>query len=182
MLIVSGFYVDMSGGLNFAKAIGAFERTLLTPSPFDTFLKGDRDVLSGQQREGLKTFMGIGCAGCHSGTYLGGQMYQKFGIIEPYWNYTKSEKVDEGRYAVTKNEAEKYMFKVPVLRNVEKTPPYFHDGSVDSMEEAVFIMAKVQLGRELTKEQVSDVTAFLKSLTGKIPEDILKVPVLPSLE
>ena len=74
------------------------------------------------------------------------------------------------------------MFKVPVLRNVEKTPPYFHDGSVDSMEEAVFIMAKVQLGRELTKEQVSDVTAFLKSLTGTIPEDILKVPVLPSLE
>jgi cytochrome c peroxidase len=167
---------------NFAKAVGAFERTLLTPSPFDAFLKGDKAILSSEQRGGLKTFMKIGCAGCHSGTYLGGQMYQKFGIIEPYWNYTKSEKVDEGRYAVTKNEAEKYMFKVPVLRNVEKTPPYFHDGSVDTMEEAVFIMAKVQLGRELTKEQVSDVTAFLKSLTGTIPEDILKVPVLPSLE
>ena len=109
-------------------------------------------------------------------------MYEKFGIFEPYWKYTRSEPIDEGRYAVTKNEADKYVFKVPVLRNVAKTAPYFHDGSVDKLEEAVWIMGKVQLNRDLTKEQVAEIVAFLKSLTGIIPEEALTIPLLPSTE
>ena len=100
-------------------------------------------------------------------------MYQKFGIFEPYEKYTKSEKVDEGRYAVTKNDSDKYVFKVPVLRNVAMTPPYFHDGSVDKLSDAVWIMGKIQLGKDLPKEQVQDIVAFLHALTGKIPEDVM---------
>ncbi len=167
---------------NFAKAVGAFERTLITPAPLDAFLKGNRDALTAQQKKGLETFMDLGCVACHSSPYVGGQMYQKFGMFEPYQKYTKSERVDEGRFAVTKNESDRYVFKVPVLRNVAKTPPYFHDGSVDRLEDAVRIMAKVQLGKDLTTEQVQDIVAFLHALTGKIPDDALTVPVLPSRE
>ena len=167
---------------NFAKAIGAFERTLVTPSPFDAFLKGDKGALKEKEKSGLKTFMEAGCTACHSGPYVGGQMYQKFGMVEPYWKYTKSETIDEGRYVVTKNESDKYLFKVPVLRNVAKTAPYFHDGSVDKLEDAVWIMGKVQFGKDLTKSQIEGIIAFLKSLTGKISEDALKVPLLPSSE
>jgi len=167
---------------NFAKAVGAFERTLVTPSPFDSFLKGDLAALKEQEKRGLRTFMEAGCIMCHSGTYAGGQMYEKFGISEPYWKYTGSEPIDEGRYVVTKNEADKYVFKVPVLRNVAKTAPYFHDGSVDKLEEAVWIMGKVQLNRDLTKEQVAEIVTFLKSLTGIIPNEALEIPLLPSTE
>jgi cytochrome c peroxidase len=167
---------------NFAKAVGAFERTLVTPSPFDSFLEGDPNVLTELGKKGLKKFMEVGCITCHSGTYIGGQMYQKFGLLEPYWKYTKNEAVDEGRFAVTKNESDKYVFKVPILRNVAKTAPYFHDGSVDTLETAEWIMGKVQLGKDLSKEEVEDIYAFLKSLTGKIPEDALKVPLLPSTD
>jgi cytochrome c peroxidase len=166
---------------NFAKAMGAFERTLVTPSQFDSFLKGDIAALSGQEKRGLRTYMEAGCIMCHFGPYLGGQVYQKSGIFGPYWNYTKSESIDEGRYVVTKNEADKYVFKVPINRNVEKTAPYFHDGSVDKLEDAVWIMGKIQLGKDLNKARVEEVVAFLKSLTGKIPEDALEVPLLPSI-
>ena len=167
---------------NFARAVGAFERTLVTPSPFDAFLTGDGEAMTVREKKGLKTFMEVGCTTCHSGIYIGGQMYQKFGIFEPYWKYTKSEEIDEGRFAVTKNESDKYLFKVPVLRNVEKTAPYFHDGSVDVLETAEWIMGKVQLGRDLSKEELGNINGFLKSLTGKIPEDALKIPLLPSSE
>ena len=167
---------------NFAKAIGAFERTLITPAPFDAFLKGNKNAITAQQKKGLGTFIDQGCAGCHFSPYVGGQMYQKFGMFEPYQKYTKSEKVDEGRYAVTKNGSDKYVFKVPVLRNVAMTPPYFHDGSVDKLAAAVWIMGKIQLGKDLPKEQVQDIVAFLHALTGKIPEDVMTVPVLPSIE
>ncbi len=167
---------------NFAKAIGAFERTLITPAPFDAFLKGTKDVMTEQQKRGLGTFMDQGCVGCHFSPYVGGQMYQKFGIFEPYQKYTKSEKLDEGRYAVTKNDGDKYVFKVPVLRNVAMTPPYFHDGSVDKLADAVWIMGKIQLGKDLPKEQVQDIVSFLHALTGKIPDDAVSLPVLPSLE
>lgn len=165
---------------NFAKAIGAFERTLVTPSPFDAYLKGNTNALTEMQKKGLKTFLDTGCMTCHSGTYVGGQMYDKFGIFAPYWKYTNSEKIDKGRFAVTKNTADMYVFKVPVLRNVEETAPYFHDGSVDRLEKAVFIMAKIQLGKTLNKEQLDDIVAFLNSLTGKISDEILKVPLLPA--
>ncbi len=165
---------------NFAKAIGAFERTLVTPAPFDDFMRGNAKALTDQQKIGLKTFMDTGCMTCHSSPFVGGQMYQKFGLFEPYETYTKSQKVDEGRFAVTKNPTDKFVFKVPVLRNVAETPPYFHDGSVDKLADAVMIMAKIQLAKDLTKEQVGDIVAFLKSLTGKIPGEISTVPVLPA--
>jgi len=167
---------------NFARAIGAFERTLVTPAPFDDFMKGNAGALTEQQKKGLKTFLDTGCMTCHFSPYVGGQMYQKFGVFEPYPKYTKSEKADEGRFAVTKNEADKYVFKVPVLRNVAMTPPYFHDGSVDTLERAVWIMAKIQLGKDLSKQQAGDVAAFLGSLTGRIPGEDLMVPILPARE
>ncbi len=167
---------------NFAKAIGAFERALVTPSHFDSFLKGDITALNGQEKRGLRTYMETGCIMCHFGPYVGGQVYQKSGIFEPYWKYTKSELIDEGRFTVTKNDVDKYVFKVPVLRNVAKTSPYFHDGSVDKLEDAVWIMGKIQLGKDLNKSQVEEIVPFLKSLTGKIPEDALKVPLLPSMD
>jgi cytochrome c peroxidase len=167
---------------NFAKAVGAFERTLVTPSPFDSFLKGDIAALKEQEKRGLKTFMEADCVMCHFGTYVGGQMYQRFGIFKPYWKYTKSDPIDEGRYVVTKNEPDKYLFKSPVLRNVAKTAPYFHDGSVDKLEETVLIMGKVQLGSDLAKVQVEEIVAFLKSLTGIIPQEALTVPLLPSTD
>lgn len=114
---------------NFAKAIGTFERTLVTPAPFDAFMKGNKTALHGDEKTGLQKFIDAGCVACHSGAYLGGQMYQKFGKLAPYWQYTGSTTIDEGRYVVTKDENDKYVFKVPVLRNVAMTLPYFHDGS-----------------------------------------------------
>jgi cytochrome c peroxidase len=164
---------------NFAKAIGAFERTLVTPSPFDSFLKGKQGSLTAPQKNGLKTFMETGCTSCHSGAYVGGQMYRKFGVAESYWQYTRSQDVDEGRYTVTRNEGDKYVFKVPVLRNVEMTSPYFHDGSIDSLLDAVFIMGKVQLARTLTAREIDDIVFFLGALTGRIPGEALSVPLLP---
>jgi cytochrome c peroxidase len=164
---------------NFAKAVGAFERTLVTPSRFDGFLKGKMAALTESEKKGLKTFMQTGCGACHSGPYIGGQMYSKFGIAEPYWQYTRSVDVDEGRYAVTGSENDKYVFKVPVLRNVEMTAPYFHDGSVDSLYDAVMIMARVQLAKTLADNERDDIVLFLKSLTGRIPDEALKVPLLP---
>jgi cytochrome c peroxidase len=165
---------------NFAEAVGAFERTLVTPSPFDDYLAGNPQALGERERKGLDAFMGMGCSGCHSGAYIGGQKYAKFGLLEPYWQYTKSEEIDEGRFVVTKDESDKYVFKVPVLRNVARTAPYFHDGSVDELRTAEYIMGKIQLGRELSKEELEDIDAFLQSLTGRIPDDALRVPLLPS--
>jgi len=167
---------------NFAKAVGAFERTLVTPSRFDAFLKGETAALAGREKTGLRTYIGVGCITCHFGPYLGGKEYQKFGVLEPYWKYTQSEPTDEGRYQVTKNEADKYVFKVPVHRNIAKTSPYFHDGSVDKLDRAVWIMGKIQLGKDLNTSQVGEIVTFLESLTGEIPEEALKVPLLPSMD
>lgn len=164
---------------NFGKAIGAFERTLTTPAPFDRFLKGDRHALTDSQLRGLRTFIEVGCSACHAGTYVGGSMYRKFGILEPYWQATKSAEIDEGRFEVTKKDADKYVFKVPILRNVAMTAPYFHDGSVDHLADAVRIMARVQLGRELTAAQRESLVSFLASLTGTIPKKALTLPLLP---
>lgn len=163
---------------NIAKAIGAFERTLVTPSRFDEFLKGKVKALTKEEKIGLKTFMEIGCVACHNGALVGGNSYQKFGIYEPYWKYTKSQDIDEGRYVVTNKEEDKYVFKVPSLRNVANTSPYFHDGSVYKLKEAIWIMGKTQLGKELTEEQINSIEAFLKSLTGKLPENAVKPPIL----
>jgi cytochrome c peroxidase len=170
---------------NWSKAIGAYERTLLTPAPFDRFLGGDSAALSSQAKQGLDKFMSFGCAGCHSGITVGGQMYQKFGLTQDYWTLTGSVEIelfkarDKGRFQDTKNEADAYIFKVQQLRNVAVTPPYFHDGSVAELPQAVRVMAKLQLGRDLTDADAADIVAFLESLTGDVPASFAAVPVLP---
>jgi cytochrome c peroxidase len=153
---------------NIELAIGAFERTLITPSKFDAFSAGDAGVLSAEEQQGLETFISVGCISCHMGNTFGGKMYQKFGVYGDYWELTKSKKIDEGRFEVTQNEADKYIFKVPSLRNVDKTSPYFHDGSVEGLDEAVVIMAKSQLNKDLTKEETKNMVAFLKTLSGEV--------------
>ncbi len=155
---------------NMKKAIGAFERTLITPSRFDDYLAGKEAALNEKEKAGLETFINSGCTTCHSGNLLGGTMYQKFGLFGNYWDYTKSGKIDNGRFDVTGNEADKYFFKVPSLRNIEKTYPYFHDGSVPELREAVQIMAQSQLNKTLSDKELDDIIAFLKTLTGKLPE------------
>jgi len=146
---------------NVGNAIGAFERTLITPSRFDDFLKGDDTALTPEEKKGGQLFVQTGCVACHNGATIGGQMFQKLGVVKPY--PTK----DMGRYEVTKNEGDKMMFKVPSLRNVAKTGPYFHDGSVTTLEDSVAKMAEYQLGRQLTPEQVKEIVTFLNALTAK---------------
>jgi cytochrome c peroxidase len=146
--------------INAGKAIGAFERTLLTPSRFDDFLKGNNDALSAQEKKGGELFVKTGCVACHNGATIGGQMYQKLGLVKEY------DTKDMGRFEVTKQEADKKLFKVPSLRNVAKTGPYFHDGSVKTLDQAVSLMAEYQLGKQLSNEEVADLVAFLGSLTG----------------
>ncbi len=146
---------------NIGKAIGAFERTLLTPSRFDDYLKGDTTALSFQEKRGLKKFMRLGCTSCHSGVNLGGNSFQKMGLVKKY--PTK----DLGRYDVTKRSRDKYKFKVPTLRNVEKTGPYLHDGSLTKLREAISIMGEYQLGKKLRKHHLDDLEAFMKALTSK---------------
>jgi cytochrome c peroxidase len=172
---------------NVAKAIAAFERTLVTPSRFDKFLKGDVKALTEKEKQGLKLFIELGCASCHNGPALGGTMFTKFGVLEAYWEATRqfltldkpTMPVDVGKFAVTQKPEDLYVFKVPSLRNISKTYPYFHDGSVWTLEEAVQIMNRVQVGRRLTQDQVEKIVAFLKSLDGEIPKHALEVPVLP---
>jgi cytochrome c peroxidase len=148
---------------NVGNAIGAFERTLITPSRFDDYLKGDSSALTEKEKKGGALFVQSGCIACHNGPTVGGLMYQKLGLVKPY--PTK----DEGRAAITKQASDKYVFKVPSLRNVEKTGPYFHDGSVKTLDQAVSLMAEHQLGKQLSKEQVDDIVAFLGSLTASDP-------------
>lgn len=158
---------------NVRLALGAFERTLLTPSRFDHFLRGDAE-LAPEERQGLEIFITLGCAACHNGATLGGHIFRKFGIAEPYWELTGSERVDEGRIEVTGEEDDRCVFKVPSLRNVEKTWPYFHDGSVATLEEALQVMAKLQIGAELSPTQLSRLAAFLGTLTGELPPEALE--------
>jgi cytochrome c peroxidase len=165
--------------LNMAKAIGAYERTLVTPAPFDAYLAGDVNAISPLARAGLQTFIKSGCAACHSGVGIGGGMYQKFGIVEDYWTVTGSQAIDKGRADVTGNPADLYVFRVSSLRNVAMTAPYFHDGSVATISEAVRIMARVQLGLKLSDTDVTEVVAFLDSLTGDVPLGFAAAPVLP---
>jgi cytochrome c peroxidase len=164
---------------NWGVAIAAFERTLLTPSRFDAFLQGDAKALTQREREGLQKFISAGCVSCHNGPLLGGNSFQKFGIAEDYWKETGSPNPDKGRFDVTKNEADLYVFKVPQLRNVEKTAPYFHDGSVAELPRAVKIMGKVQLGEELKDEDAAAIVAFLGSLTGPVPANYAPLRPLP---
>ena len=165
---------------NIATAIGAYERTLVTPSPFDAYLAGDQQALPPAAKTGLEKFINTGCVACHNGVGVGGGMYQKFGVVEDYWNATGSDPVDKGRFDVTKDPNDLYVFRVASLRNVAMTPPYFHDGSVTTLPEAVKVMARVQLGVMLNDADTHDIVAFLKSLTGELPANFATAPVLPS--
>lgn len=165
------------------EAIGTFERYLVTPSRFDAYLDGNRQALSAEEQKGLQTFVKVGCTTCHSGTLLGGQLYQKAGLVKDWPNQS-----DQGRFDLTKNADERMFFKVPSLRNIEKTGPYFHDSSANSLHEAVRKMGRHQLGLELPDNEIESIVAFLKSLTGAIPQEFvaqrkLEAPAKPvSLE
>ena len=162
---------------NVVTAIAAFEATLITPNaPFDKYLRGDANALTAEQKEGLKLFIDTGCAACHSGINVGGQMYAPFGVIErPGADILPPN--DKGRFAVTKTVSDEYVFRVPPLRNIELTPPYFHSGRVWDLNQAVGIMATDQLGKSLNDDQVAKITAFLKSLTGEQPQ--VTYPIMP---
>jgi len=162
---------------NMAKAIEVFEATLITPNaPFDKYLKGDAGVLSAQEKKGLSLFMNKGCAGCHNGINVGGQGYFPFGLVKkPGADILPPE--DKGRYAVTKTASDEYVFKAPSLRNIARTPPYFHSGQVWNLETAVAVMGSAQLGATLTEQETRDIEAFLVSLNGDLPE--VCHPLLP---
>ncbi len=158
---------------NLATAIGAFERRLMTPARFDRFLLGDYTQLSVQEQRGLATFAELGCPTCHVGVTVGGLLYKKLGEVEPY------PVEDLGRYLVTGLESDRHVFKVPSLRNAAATGPYLHDGSIATLEEMVVLMARHQLGKEVTPTQVDDIVAFIHSLTGEIPTAYIAPPPLP---
>ncbi|MGE5356418.1 MAG: cytochrome-c peroxidase [Deltaproteobacteria bacterium] len=156
--------------VNVRKAIASFLRTLTSPGRFDDYLRGDTEALNYKEKIGIKSFIENGCVPCHSTALVGGGMAQKFALFGYYWDYTNSKKIDKGRYEITKKPEDEYIFKVPQLRNVEKTFPYMHDGSVQSLEEAVKIMAMTESNRQLDEKDVENIVAFLRSLTGYIPE------------
>ena len=158
---------------NIGKAIGAFERKLLTPSRFDTFLEGDDDALTDAEKKGFNTFLAKGCATCHNGMGVGGHMFQKLGLVKPW------PTDDPGQGGVEGFEAMKGFFKVPSLRNITETAPYLHDGSIASLEEIVKKMAEHQQGLTLTDEETASIITFLKSLKGEIDEDYIAKPELP---
>lgn len=160
---------------NVSRAIGAFERYLMTPGDFDALLGGDEAAFNDQEKRGLALFVSTGCTTCHYGPAVGGQRYAVLGQAKPY-----PEVTDEGRFAITGNEADKYAFKVPSLRNIANTGPYLHNGSITTLEEVVKLMATYQLDKELTDAQVADIVAFLNALTGEVPVDYIAMPELPA--
>jgi cytochrome c peroxidase len=161
---------------NFAKAIEAYEATLITPAPFNAWLNGDDGALNGDQLAGLELFMNKGCSACHNGVNLGGNGYYPFGLIEkPGADVLPPD--DRGRFAVTKTADDSYVFRASPLRNIDQTAPYFHSGKVWDLKVAVQIMATSQLGTELSDQQADQIVAFLTSLTGTVPEVVY--PVLP---
>jgi cytochrome c peroxidase len=176
---------------NVARAIAAYERTLLTPdSPVDRFLKGDRNALSAQAQRGMKLFDKLGCVRCHNGPNYAGLILKEGALFYP-WNLQKFPSIpgsvyetkyelsrDLGRFEVTRQAKDKHMFRIPTLRNIALTGPYMHNGKVPNLEEAVRVMAKVQLGKELADAEVKDVVAFLEGLTGRLPKQ--EKPSLPA--
>jgi cytochrome c peroxidase len=159
---------------NMGRAIGAFERRLVTPAPFDRWLAGDDGAMTAEQKRGLETFIATGCTTCHNGPIFGGNSFQKLGLVEPYPTQ------DRGRAEATNKQADERVFKVPSLRNVEKTGPWFHDGSIDTLDLAVRVMARFQLGKTITDAEAGSIEAFLGALTGQIPRDYIAKPELPA--
>jgi cytochrome c peroxidase len=161
-------YKDGITKKNIQDAIAEFEKRLTTPnSPFDKYLLGDESAISKDALDGYNIFKSKGCIACHHGRNVGGNLYNKFGVMQS----TDSKRL--GRYEVTKDEVDRYYFKVPSLRNVQKTAPYFHDGRFEKLEDAVRFMAYYQLGRSITKEEVAKVVEFLNSLSGEVPKEII---------
>lgn len=160
---------------NFGRAIAAFERGLTTPSRWDEFLAGDGSALTAEEKVGFAAFMDAGCAQCHNGAWVGGSLYQKAGVVNPWFTMN-----DPGRFQVTSDPGDRMVFKVPALRNVEETWPYFHDGSVQRLPDAVRLMAWHQAGRDLTDTQVSAIVTWLKTLTGAIDFEYINEPALPA--
>lgn len=155
-------------------AMAEFERTLVTPNArFDKWLKGDKKAITAQELNGYNLFKSSGCTICHNGAQLGGQSFQKMGVVRPY----ETTNTAEGVKAISGRDQDRMTFKVPMLRNVELTYPYFHDGAVWSLEESVSIMGDLQLGKRYTEQEIKDITAFLKTLTGDQPK--IAYPVLP---
>jgi len=162
---------------NVRNAIAVFEATLITPNaPFDRFLRGDESALTADQRQGLTLFMDKGCAGCHNGMNAGGRQYAPFGVVErPGADILPP--TDTGRFQVTQTASDEYVFRVPTMRNIELTPPYFHSGRVWDLRQAVGIMGVSQLGAQLSDEEIDLITGFLLSLTGEQPQ--VQYPLLP---
>ncbi len=161
---------------NFAKAIEAFEATLITPSPFDAYLNGNNSALSDEQKAGMQLFMDKGCSACHNGVNVGGHDYYPFGLIEKPGSDILPEG-DRGRFAVTETADDEYVFRAAPLRNISVTAPYFHSGKVWDLKVAVQIMAESQLGEDLTDKEADQIVSFLASLTGKVPPVVY--PELP---
>jgi cytochrome c peroxidase len=162
---------------NMARAIEAFEATLITPGArFDQYLQGEVAALTAAEEEGLHLFVNKGCAACHNGINVGGQSYHPFGVVERP-GAAILPPGDRGRYEVTRTATDEYVFKSPSLRNVELTPPYFHSGAVWGLEEAVAVMSAAQLGTDLTRDEAAAITAFLRTLTGRQPK--VEYPILP---
>jgi cytochrome c peroxidase len=159
---------------NTGTALGAFARVLLTPSPWDQFLAGDKKAMTDDQKNGFSKFVEVGCPTCHVGALVGGTMSQILGKVKPWPN-----QADKGRSLVTKSPSDNMMFRVPGLRNVEHTAPYFHDASETTLEGAVKKMATYQLGKELTEDDTKSIVTWLKTLSGTPPTDITKAPDLP---
>lgn len=150
---------------NIVDAIVEYEKTLITPnSPFDKYLRGDKSAITQEQKEGYELFKSKGCIACHHGVNVGGNLYNKFGVMQ------NANSQSLGRYEVTKNEADKYYFKVPTLRNIQKTAPYLHDGRFEDLDEVVKFMARYQLGRVVNQEEIDKIVTFLNSLSGEIPQ------------
>jgi cytochrome c peroxidase len=165
---------------NFAKAIEAYEATLITPAPFDAWLNGDDNALSTEQLAGLELFIDKGCAACHNGVNLGGNGYYPFGLIEKPGADILPEN-DKGRFAVTETADDEYVFRASPLRNIDQTAPYFHSGKVWDLKVAVQIMGESQLGEDLSDAEADKIVAFLNSLSGQMPQVIYPIlPVLPA--
>jgi cytochrome c peroxidase len=162
---------------NLGRAVGAFERQLFTPARWDAFLEGNHDALTPEERAGFNVFVDVGCVTCHFGPYVGLTMFQKLGLVQRW-----PDERDRGRYELTRRNSDWMVFRVPSLRNVAKTGPYLHDGSIDSLPVVVRMMARHQLGKELDEAQVSAIVAWLQSLTGELPEALIRKPALPPSE
>jgi len=159
---------------NMTRALGAFERKLFTPARWEKYLAGEKSALTDEEKAGFNTFVDVGCPTCHFGAYVGGTMFQKLGLVKA-WPQTR----DRGRYELTQKSEDYMVFRVPSLRNITATGPYLHDGSMTSLAEVVHMMARHQIGKEVTDAQANAIVAWLGSLKGDVPSDYIKRPELP---